>query len=357
MDTFNIAGNIQTVSGLIEPGELGMTLTHEHMLIDLSSVHGPPVDPEEKTIYYSELNEKTLGMIRHHHMSNAENYRLNNIGTAVEEVMLYKNHGGGTLVDATSEGIGRNPKGLLEISVSTGVNIIMGSGFYVQSSHPTFVNEETSRDLSQRIIEDIVVGASGSTIKSGVIGEIGCSWPITDSERKVIEAAVIAQRVTGASILIHPGRHEKSPTQILEIMSDLGADLTNTIIGHLDRTVFEETTLDQIGQRGCYFEWDLFGNESSFYRLNPEINHPNDGTKVDRISWLISQGFEEKILISQDICSRHRLLNYGGHGYFYILSHIIPLMRNKGFEEKSIENILVNNPARALTFQEPIRAT
>jgi len=349
METFNIAGKIQTVSGLIEPSRLGMTLTHEHMLIDLSSVHGPPLDPEEKAIYYSELNEKTLGMIRHHHVSNAQNYRLTNIGTAVDEVTLYKNHGGGTLVDATSEGIGRDPKGLLEISTSTGVNIIMGSGFYVQSSHPTFVKEETSRELSERIIEDIVAGASGSTVKSGIIGEIGCSWPLTANERKVLRAAATAQLETGAPILIHPGRAPGAPSEILDILSNANADITRTVIGHLDRTYTDTKDLLDLASSGCYLEYDLFGIEVSYFPL-AEVDMASDAQRLDFIQFLVDAGYQNRIVIAQDICRKERLVKYGGYGYAHILENIVPWLIDRGLSPDQIDGITTRNPAELLSF-------
>ena len=141
--------------------------------------------------------------------------------------------------------------------------------------------------------------------------------------------------------------------EIIEVLDRAGANLNKTIIGHLDRTVFQKETLTQIGQSGCFFEWDLFGKESSTYPANPSIDHPNDATKLQHISWLIAQGYGNKITVAHDICTNHRLSKYGGHGYFYILKHIVPLMQNRGFDEESIQSILVHNPAAALTFVDP----
>ena len=205
----------------------------------------------------------------------------------------------------------------------------------------------------KQIVRDVTEGVDGTGIRSGIIGEVGCSWPLTDNERKVVRAAAMAQRATGAPILIHPGRDETSPLRIMEVLDGAGADLGRTIIGHLDRTVFERSTLTAIGEAGCYFEWDLFGSEGAYYRMNLDIQHPNDGTKLSDIAWLVSEGYGEKIVIAHDICSKHRLLKYGGHGYFYILAQIVPMMRRRGFGEESIQNILVHNPASILTFVEP----
>ena len=354
MPSSDVVGKVQTVLGPIDPSDLGTTLTHEHLLIDLSVLfQAPPVEASAKDIFYSSLTPETLGYIRYHHAANYDNSRLLDVDTAIDEAGLYKQYGGVSLVDATSIGISRDPIGLARISRATGVNIVMGAAFYVDVAHPDYVSAHTEEHLTEQIICDVTEGVDDTGIRSGVIGEVGCSWPLTDNERKVVRAAAKAQRATGAPILIHPGRNETSPLQIIEVLDGAGADLSRTIIGHLDRTVFEHSTLSAIGEAGCYFEWDLFGSESSYYRMNLDIQHPNDGTKLNDIAWVISEGYGEKIVIAHDICSRHRLLKYGGHGYFYILAQIVPMMRRRGFSEASIQNILVNNPASILTFVEP----
>ncbi len=356
MPPTNTVGKIQTVLGSIEPDALGTTLTHEHLLIDLAPVFSPPTEAVARDLYEAPVTPQSseiLGYIRYHNAANRDNSRLLDVQTAIDEANLYKQFGGVSLVDATSIGIARDPLGLARISRATGVNVIMGAAFYVNDAHPPYVAERSAEQLAERIIRDVTQGVDDTGIRSGIIGEVGCSWPLTDSERKVLTAAAIAQRATGAPILIHPGRDEQSPIRIIDALDADGADLSRTIIGHLDRTVFERETLAAIGEAGCYFEWDLFGSEGAHYRLNPNIDHPNDATKLADIAWLISEGYGERIVIAHDICSRHRLLKYGGHGYFYILAQIVPMMRRRGFTEESIDNILVHNPARILTFVDP----
>ncbi len=353
MSSTEIIGKIQTVLGPIKPSALGVTLTHEHLLIDLSTLFDPPQEASARAIYHAPLTQETLGYIRYYHASNSENYKLLDMDTAIAEASLYRQRGGVSLVDATSIGIARDPVGLARISRTAGINIVMGAAFYVDDAHPPYVAESDEEELAEQIIRDVSEGVDGSGIRSGIIGEVGCSWPLTANERKVLRAAATAQRVTGAPILIHPGRNEHSPLRIMETLDEAGADLSRAIIGHLDRTVFERDTLRAIGEAGCYFEWDLFGSESSYYRLNPSIHHPNDATKLDDIQWLISEGYGGKIVIAHDICSKHRLLKYGGHGYFYILEQIVPTMRARGFSEDSIQDILVSNPAAILTFVQP----
>jgi phosphotriesterase-related protein len=55
-------------------------------------------------------------------------------------------------------------------------------------------------------------------------------------------------------------------------------------------------------------------------------------------------------LVAHDICTKHRLVRYGGHGFGHILENIVPRMRQRGITDEQINAITVTNPARVLTF-------
>ena len=346
----NLAGKVQTVLGPIDPERLGVTLTHEHLLVDLSVLFKPLEWASEVDFFRKPVSMETLGRIRHYGSRNKDDSQLFDVPTAIDEAALYKQYGGDSLVDATSIGIARDPVGLSRISRATGVNVIMGASYYVAPAHPDTMSDVGEDEIVERIVADVTEGVDGTGIRSGVIGEVGCSWSLEENERKVLRASARAQRLTGAALSIHPGRDETAPLEIIEILSEAGADLGRTIMGHLDRTVFLRDTLRSIASSGCYMEWDLFGKEQSHYPLNTNIDMPSDAKRMDDIAWIASQGYGRKVLIAHDICAKHRLEKYGGHGYSYILGHIVPRMRARGYEQTAIDDILVNNPRDALTF-------
>ena len=346
----SVVGRIQTVLGPIDPQGLGITMTHEHLLIDLSWFYTPTEGASAKEFYEKPVSLETLSQICHYAMRNADDGRLLDIPTAMEEISLYFQHGGNSVIDATSIGIARDPIGLARISRATGVNVIMGSSYYVAASHPPDMARRDEEEIAGQIVRDITEGVDGTGIRSGVIGEVGCSWPLEGSERMVLRASARAQKLTGAPILIHPGRDETAPLEIIEVLAEAGADLSRTIMGHLDRTVFLPDTLMKLAEAGCYLEWDLFGKEESYYWANPSIDMPSDAKRMDDIAWIASEGYGRKVLVAQDICNKHRLETYGGHGYHYILAHIVPRMRARGFAPDVIDDILVNNPKDILTF-------
>ena len=349
----SMPGTVQTVLGPIAPADLGQTLTHEHMLIDLTVNAHPPASASGKAFFDAPVSMETVGRIRHYKDANFDDAQLFDVDTAIDEVALYGQHGGGSLVDATSVGIARDPAGLARISRATGVNIVMGASYYVAATHPPDMDRKTEAEIAGEIVTDVTEGAGGTRIRSGVIGEVGCSWPLTDNERKVLRASARAQRATGAPVLIHPGRDETAPLEIIEVLREAGADLDRTIMGHLDRTVFVRDNLKRIAEAGCYMEWDLFGNEASYYPLNPNIDFPSEARRMDDISWISAQGYGRKVLVAHDICAKHRLQRYGGHGYYYILRHLVPRMLHRGYSREAVDDILVNNPANILTFVEP----
>ena len=263
MSEHNSVGMVQTVNGLVPPDRLGPTLTHEHLLIDLAWFRTEPAEASGKAFIRRPMSQEMLGYVRHHNMANWDNGQLFDVETAIDEVNLYKQYGGGSIVDATSIGIARDPVGLARIARATGVNVIMGASHYVAPAHPADMDDRSEDSIFGKIVEDVTEGVDGTGIRSGIIGEVGCSWPLTDNERKVLRASGRAQLATGAPLLIHPGRDETAPLEIIEVLSEVGADLSRTIIGHLDRTVFLHETLKSIAESGCYMEWDLFGSEQS----------------------------------------------------------------------------------------------
>ena len=120
-------------------------------------------------------------------------------------------------------------------------------------------------------------------------------------------------------------------------------------MGHLDRTVFDFDGPGAAGESGCYLEYDLFGHESSFYPL-ADIDMPSDAQRMDVIKRLVDEGYAKRLVIAHDICTKHRLVAYGGHGYAHILESIVPRLRKRGLSEEDTHSILVANPARVLSF-------
>ena len=85
--------------------------------------------------------------------------------------------------------------------------------------------------------------------------------------------------------------------------------------------------------------------------MDDVINMPNDGGRLEKIIFLIENGFEDQIVIAQDVCRKWHLSRNGGKGYDHILNNIVPRMEKIGISESQINKLLVKNPAKALAFE------
>ena len=349
MANSDMSGQVQTVLGPVSPENLGPTTTHEHLLIDFTCMFDPPKEASERFKAFAPVTLENLGWIRYNPFRNKDNLEVLDQDLAIHEILQFKAQGGGTVVDATTFGIGRDPKALTRISRLTGVNVVMGAGFYVDAVHPDDMDHMTDTELGDEIITQLSTGVDNTDIKAGIIGELGCSWPLTENERKVLAGGARAQVSTGAAILIHPGRNIQAPFEIIDVLAESGADPEKIIMGHIDRTVLEEDVLLKLAERGTYLEYDLFGMETSYYALS-DIDLPSDAQRIGFIKLLIEAGFADRIVLAHDVFAKSRLTKYGGPGIGHILENIVPRMLEAGISENDINKMTVQNPARILPF-------
>lgn len=341
---------IQTVLGLIRPGRLGYTMTHEHLTMTFQCCYCPP-PAQQANLADGPIVMKNLFWLKQNPYSSKENLLLNQEVDAVkEELIAFKAAGGGCIVENTTTGISRDVKTLKRLSQETGVHIVAGAGFYVDATHTPETRSKSVEQLTEVLVDEVLQGADGTDIKCGIIGEIGCSWPLTDSEKKILQATAEAQTQLGCPVNIHPGRNSEAPFQIVRILQEAGADISKTVMSHLDRTIFDEKKLLEFAALGSYLEYDLFGTEMLNYQFNTAVDMPSDNDRIRTICSLISEGYDERIVISHDIHTKNRLVKYGGHGYSHILNNIVPKMLLRGISQQNIDKILLENPKRWLTF-------
>lgn len=339
-----VPGEIQTVCGPLAPADLGPTLMHEHLLCDVT-----PPELAAQGLPEVEITPWNAAEIRYHWCRHYGNHILSDVAEMTQEVRLFHERGGRAIVELTIEGIKPDPLGLRAIAQATGVAIVAGCGVYIESFAGEAVTTRSTDDLAALMIASVRDGLHGSDVRAGIIGEIGISDPPTPGELRALTAAAIAQRETGASINVHPGRDPASPLQVVEHVAAAGGDVTRLIISHLDRTF---TTLDQalaLVATGAVAEWDFFGIESSHYPFAP-IDLPNDGMRLNGIAGLVARGHGAQVTLSQDICTKTRLCRHGGHGYGHLIENVVPMMRRKGFDEAMIDQFLIETPRRLLTL-------
>ena len=345
-----LSGKAQTVLGPMTAGDLGITLPHEHLLIDFEVMFRQPAAASDKALAHQPVTLANVGWVRQHFNANLDNLRLLDEQTAQDEITLFQRAGGQTVVDPTNVSLARDPLALARIARATGLNIVMGAGYYVAAAHPADMDRRTEDSLVREIVREVTVGVGDTGVKAGLIGEIGNTWPWTENEKKVVRAAVEAQRQTGAPLMLHPGRHETAPMQLVELVQKQGGDLRRTIMCHIERTIADERHLHDLADTGVWLEYDLFGMENSYYPYNPDFDMPNDAGRMKQILALVARGHADQILMSHDIAYKSSLTKYGGYGYHHLLVNVVPRLRRKGVDDAGLRRLLVENPARAFVF-------
>jgi len=348
----SLTGKAQTVLGPVDGDELGITLAHEHIFMDGSALYSEPSASSDKGRASQSVDWDVLSWLRYHPFENMDNLQLFDEELMTREVLLFKAAGGRTIVDQGNNGLGRDANALARASRITGLNVIMGSGYYTANSLSPTVFSKSVDEMTDEIVKDIAIGVGDSAIKAGLIGEIGTSWPIHDFEKKSLLASVKAQRATGAPINVHPGRHPLGPVTAARILEDAGADMTRVAFSHIDGRIRTHEGRIELARMGCYIEYDLFGYEGHFpvfAGLEP-IDLPNDTMRIYEIRELMDAGFLDQILMSHDIVCKNKLVRFGGWGYAHISNYVVPMMLKRGITQEVINRIMIDNPRRLYSF-------
>lgn len=339
---------IQTVCGEISEKQLGTTLAHEHILIDLRCVVEEP--QTGKDVFYEKLSLSNRYRVYNDPYTLYDNAFIDNVEIAIQELKLYKQAGGTSIVDATLDEIGRDPLQLKHIAEQSGVNIIMGCGHYVDVALPVNVHNATVKELAEEMIQDITIGVRETGIKAGVIGEIGTSEQITPAERKLLTAAGIASAQTGKAVHVHTALYKENGFDVIETLKRQNMATNKIAINHIDVKLREDYILKLLDM-GVYVEFDNFGKEFYiFSKGNRDLTErfAYDLERVQLLVKLVEKGYLNQILITNDICLKSMLCAYGGNGYGHILNTVKAMLLNCGLSEQQLQTLLVDNVAEFL---------
>ena len=73
-------------------------------------------------------------------------------------------------------------------------------------------DDEVPTQLCNVMVREVCEGVEGTGVRCGVIGEVGVSHPMTDFEKRSLQAAAKAQKITGKySGASHPWDRRKCP--------------------------------------------------------------------------------------------------------------------------------------------------
>jgi phosphotriesterase-related protein len=344
---------IRTVTGDRPASDFAAVMVHEHLLYDIT----PPGTPAEAR--HGQIALENRWQIDHRSNETAANARQQDWRVAASELAALARDGGDLIVDQSVGGLARDPRGLRTASRAAGCAVVAAAGTYTTAYLDAETRAADTATLAARFAAEVQTGLDGTDVRAGLIGEIGCSWPLEPVEQRALVAAAQAARSTGAGISVHPGRDPRAPFEIVDILGDAGADLGRVAICHMDRTYPEGRDQGGYGptalaRLGVMVEWDFFGIETSHYWMDADVELPTDRGRLRAILSLFEAGLGGQILVSHDICTRTRTQSMGGHGYGHILRNVVPLMRRMGLGPDDIARLIRFNPLRLLAIPQAL---
>ena len=342
---------VMTVQGRIDSDQLGIMSPHEHVLCDIRNQFTEFSAASKRVLSEQPVQMSNLDVLSRNPYAVKDNLVLNDVVVAEEELLRFKRAGGDTIVDATLDAVGRDPEALLSISRATGINVIAGCGYYTYDTHPEDMDSKSVEQITQELLTDLTEGIDGTSIRSGVIGEIGTSEEIHPNEKKVLIAAAKAHAETGVGIIVHTFPWATKGLDALEILTQRGVRPDKVIICHID----VEFNLDycmELVKAGAFIEFDDFGKEyfiDKRYRGFAGGVFARDIERVQTLKLLIDAGYLSNLLIACDVCLKTLLHRYGGWGYDHVLTNIVPMMKEEGITAEQVDVLLMENPKRFLT--------
>ncbi|MEZ5668532.1 MAG: phosphotriesterase-related protein [Alphaproteobacteria bacterium] len=341
------SGHVMTVLGPLPVARMGVTLVHEHILLDAATSWRRPCCAGHLALAERPVSVEFLGELRMNPFLNRDNCVLSDVDAAIEELMAFADQGGATVIDPTNRGIGRDGPTLQRISRRTGLNIVMGAGFYLERSHPDYFAAMSEDDIADQIVADVGAGPDLPEVPAGLIGEIGVSKDFTAAEEKSLRGAAQAARRSGVPLSIHLPGWERLAHRVLDVVEAVGADLDHTILCHMNPSCADPAYQKSLADRGAWLEYDMIGMD--YYYADQDAQCPSDEDNARAIRALIDDGYLRRLLISQDVFLKMMLTRHGGFGYGYILRHFVPRLRRHGVDRQAIDALLTGNPRRVFS--------
>ena len=322
---------IMTVRGPIATRDMGLTLTHEHLLADLRPQEEKLPNPRPYT------PDQVLKIVLPHLN------RLRGVGCR-------------TFIDCTAAFLGRDASLLKRISEESGFQIVTVTGNYAAlglRALPGHVLSDTVPALAQRWTDEWKHGIDGTDVRPGLIKLGFDGGPLSEVEKKLIRAAAIAHLETGLTIGAHISgpntflvRQEikswaaVSATEQLSLLEEAGVDPSAWIWIHAQN---EKDLSQQISaaRRGAWISFDGIEEGDTVKEY------------VERVKRLRAQGLLHRVLVSQDAGWYWVGEPNGGkfRSYQAIFTSFIPALRAAGFTNNEIDTLFIRNPGDAFSIE------
>jgi phosphotriesterase-related protein len=310
------APTVQTVTGALAADRLGLTLMHEHVLVDF--IGAGQVSPSR--------------------------YDVNEVFTKVLPYLAEaRSLGCETLVECTPAYLGRDPGLLRRLSDASGIHIVSNTGYYgaAKDKHlPAHAFTETAEQLAARWIREAARGMDGTPIRPGFL-KIGVDeGPLSQIDSKLVRAAALTHRETGLPIASHTATGI-AIMQTIALLDGAGVPPSALIWVHA-HSERDETFHTRAAERGAWVEFD-------------GISADTVTSHVELLVRMKGQGLLKQVLVSHD-AGWYRVGEPGGgqfRGFDTLFTRFVPALRVAGLDDADIRQVLVSNPRDALTGRQP----
>ncbi|WP_100627362.1 phosphotriesterase family protein [Algoriphagus formosus] len=309
----NFDNYINTVAGPISIDSMGLTLIHEHMLVDFIGADS----------------------------INSGRWNRDSVEQKVLPFLLeIKQYGVQSILDCTPSYLAKDPLLLKSLSEKSGIQILTNTGFYgaVGGKYlPDFVQTESAEQLADRWIAEFENGIEGTSIKPGFI-KISVNEADTLSliDQKLVKAAGITHQKTGLTIASHTGTW-RTAVQEVRILQEMGVNPSEFVWVHAQNEPdFENYKV--AAEMGVWISLDGIG-----WAIDPY---------VDRLIFAKENGILGNVLISHDAGWYDPAKAGGGdfQPFTNIFEKLIPILNGKGFTEKDWDLLLKENPKSAFSI-------
>ncbi|MEM9831869.1 MAG: phosphotriesterase [Bacteroidota bacterium] len=312
------AKKIYTVTGAIDASELGVCLSHEHIMSNFGAERS----------YQPNYNTKALK------------------AQVVPYLKRIKSLGVDSILDCTTAYFGRDVSLLQELSEESEIYLITNTGYYGAANDryvPQHAYRETAEQLAERWIKECEQGIDQTGIHPGFIKIAADSGEISDIDKKLMQAAIKTTQATDLTIACHTGDNPAVPKLALELMSDVNVEPSAWVWTHAHQMETSEELI-AMAKQGMWISLDglrIVGVGARMHQL--VLNH-----HLQHLLTLKRQGLLSRVLISHDGNSFPR----GGiiRPYEAIFTRFIPMLKENGFTEKEVNQLLVNNPQQAFAI-------
>ena len=329
---------VQTVTGPIDSSEQGLVLPHEHLHNDASTAYSEAADPALAQLLSGPVSADRAWLLHDNPYHSADNCRVDDAAAVLDDLKVFADNGGTTVVDLTPPGIGRRPEILEHYSRESGVRVVMGSGWYLEPTHPPEVTALGIDNLAARLIAEF----TGDGPRPGVIGEIGVSPSFTDAEAKALRAACIAQRETYVPLFVHLPGWQRRGHQVLDIVVDeMGVDPAAVVLCHMDPSGDDPDYQCALADRGVFLEFDMIGMPFEFAG---EGQSPSPADTAFAICGLVGGGYRSQLLLSHDLFLKSMLRKFGGNGLAYVPVSFAARLVRSGMDAHHVSSLMQDNP-------------